>query len=94
MLGSSRTRPINILLSRFRLASPGSYLHLAEMVTSVIPPPLLDTCEIVPRNAMLQDTRSQSERWARADAGDLQARLDLILLHVIKDQLSRCFRVA
>jgi hypothetical protein len=94
MLGSSRTRPVDILLSRFRPTSPRSYPHLAEMVTSVTPPPLLDTREIVLRNATLQDTRSQSERRARADAGDLQARLDLILLHVIEDQLSRCFRVA
>jgi hypothetical protein len=94
MVGSSRTRPVDILLSRFRPASPGSYPHPTKMVTSVAPPPLPDTREIVPRNATLQDTRSQSERRARADAGDLQARLDLIPLHVIEDQLSRCFRVA
>jgi hypothetical protein len=93
IVGSSRIRPVNILLSRFRPASPRSHLHLTEMVTSVAPPPLLDTREIVPCNATLQDTRSQSERRARADVGDLQARLDLIPLHVIEDQLSRCFRV-
>jgi hypothetical protein len=42
----------------------------------------------------LQETRSQTDRRARADAGDLQARLDLIPLNVIEDHLSRSFRIA
>ncbi|KAK3111395.1 hypothetical protein LTR53_013408 [Teratosphaeriaceae sp. CCFEE 6253] len=42
----------------------------------------------------MQDTRFQRERRARADAGDLQARLDLLPLNVVEDQLSRCFRSA
>jgi hypothetical protein len=42
----------------------------------------------------LQETRSQTDRRARADAGDLQARLDLIPLNVVEDHLSRSFRVA
>lgn len=63
------------------------------MVAPTAPPPS-STREIIPRNATQLDTRSQAERRARADAGDLQARLDLIPLHVIEDQLSRRFRTA
>jgi hypothetical protein len=50
--------------------------------------------ELVVRRENSLDTRSQSDRRARADAGDLQARLDLIPLSVVEDQLSRCFRTA
>jgi hypothetical protein len=64
------------------------------MVAPTAPPSLSSPRDIVPRNATQQDTRSQADRRARADAGDLQARLDLIPLHVIEDQLSRCFRTA
>lgn len=49
---------------------------------------------LVVRRETALDTRSQSDRRARADAGDLQARLDLIPLSVVEDQLSRCFRTA
>ncbi|KAK1807589.1 hypothetical protein LTR12_018063 [Friedmanniomyces endolithicus] len=53
-----------------------------------------DSNELVSRRATMQDTRFQRERRARADAGDLQARLDLLPLNVVEDQLSRCFRSA
>jgi hypothetical protein len=64
------------------------------MVAPTAPPSLSSPRDIVPRNATQQDIRSQADRRARADASDLQARLDLIPLHVIEDQLSRCFRTA
>lgn len=49
---------------------------------------------LVVRRETTLDTRSQSDRRARADAGDLQARLDLIPLSVVEDQLSRRSRTA
>jgi len=94
MGGLSRTTAVDSLLSRFRPAAPGFIPPTAVMVAPTAPPPPSSTREIVPRNATQQDTRSQAERRTRADAGDLQARLDLIPLHVIEDQLSRCFRAA
>jgi hypothetical protein len=94
MGGLSRTSAVESLLSRFRPAAPGFVPPTALMVVPTAPPPLSSTRDIVPRNATQQDTRSQADRRARADAGDLQARLDLIPLHVIEDQLSRCFRTA
>ncbi|KAI1000004.1 hypothetical protein K3495_g8193 [Podosphaera aphanis] len=94
MGGLNRTTAVDSLLSRFRPAAPGFIPPTAVMVASTAPPPSSSTREIVPRNATQQDTRSQAERRARADAGDLQARLDLIPLHVIEDQLSRRFRTA
>ena len=39
-----------------------------------------------------EETLTQQDRRARADAGDLQARLDLIPLSAVEDQLSRRFR--
>jgi hypothetical protein len=94
MGGLDRTSAVDSLLSRFRPAASKSILPTAVMVAPAAPSPISTTREIVPRNATQQDTRSQAERRARADAGDLQARLDLIPLHVIEDQLSRCFRTA
>ena len=94
MGGLNRTSAVDSLLSRFRPAAPKFTPPTAVMVAPAAPSPTPTTREIVPRNATQQDTRSQAERRARADAGDLQARLDLIPLHVIEDQLSRCFRTA
>lgn len=94
MGGLNRTSAVDSLLSRFRPAAPKFTPPTAVMVAPAVPSPTPTTREIVPRNATQQDTRSQAERRARADAGDLQARLDLIPLHVIEDQLSRCFRSA
>lgn len=96
MGGLNRTSAVDSLLSRFRPAAPKFNPPTAVMVAPAAPSPISisTTREIVPRNATQQDTRSQAERRARADAGDLQARLDLIPLHVIEDQLSRCFRTA
>jgi hypothetical protein len=54
----------------------------------------VDTHELISSQAIaLQETRSQTDRRAQADAGDLQARLDLIPLNVVEDHLSRSFRV-
>ena len=51
--------------------------------------------EIVPyRPSSGEETLTQQDRRARADAGDLQARLDLIPLDAVEDQLSRRFRTA
>lgn len=50
--------------------------------------------ELVPRRPLRDDTLSQRELQQRAAAGDLQARLDLIPLDVVEDQLSRSFRTA
>ena len=94
MGGLNRTSAVNSLLLRFRPSAPGFIPPTAVMVAPPVPPLSSSTREIVPRNATQQDTRSQADRRARADAGDLQARLDLIPLHVIEDQLSRCFRTA
>jgi hypothetical protein len=93
MVGPSRTIPVDNLLSRFRpapceSAPPGT----AVTPTAVASPRMANAGAIVPRHETLQDTRSQTERRARADAGDLQARLDLIPLRDIEDQLSRRFR--
>jgi hypothetical protein len=62
------------------------------MPTAIASPRLATAVAIIPRHETLQDTRSQTERRARADTGDLQARLDLIPLRDIEDQLSRRFR--
>lgn len=94
MGGLNRTSAVDSLLSRFRPSAPGFIPPTAVMVAPPVPPLSSSTREIVPRNATQQDTRSQADRRARADAGDLQARLDLIPLHVIEDQLSRRFRTA
>lgn len=100
MVGLNRTRPVDNLLSRFRSApsetDPPSVqptVQVATMTTASMSP-RAGAVEVVPRWSTGQDTRSQTERRARADAGDLQARLDLIPLHVIEDQLSRRFRIA
>lgn len=98
MVGLSKTSPVDNLLSRFRPtlrepAPPGA-AATPTATTSQSSPRLATAGAIVPRHETLQDTRSQTERRARADAGDLQARLDLIPLRDIEDQLSRRFRTA
>jgi hypothetical protein len=95
MVGSSRTVPVDNLLSRFRPTHRESAPLATTVTTSAIASPCAANAgAIVPRHETLQDTRSQRERRARADAGDLQARLDLIPLRDIEDQLSRRFRTA
>lgn len=94
MGGLSRASAVDSLLSRYRPTAPAFTAPTAVMVAPNAPPRPSSTREIVARNATQQDTRSQADRRARADAGDLQARLDLIPLHVIEDQLSRSFRTA
>lgn len=57
--------------------------------------PSSHTAEVVPyRPPIIEETFTQQDRRARADAGDLQARLELIPLHAVEDQLSRCFRTS
>ncbi|KAK1045438.1 hypothetical protein LTR12_016197 [Friedmanniomyces endolithicus] len=90
MPGVSRTRPVDTLLSRFGAAHTES----TEMEAAVVAPQPENARELIPRLASLQETRSQTERRARADVGDLQARLDPIPLNVVEDQLSRCVRAA
>lgn len=95
MVGLSRTLPVENLLSRFRAAPSESDPSLARTVTSAAPSPPMAAHELVLSQAVaLQETRSQTDRRARADAGDLQARLDLIPLDVVEDHLSRSFRAA
>jgi hypothetical protein len=94
MLGLSRTRPVDNLLSRFRAAPSETDSPPAQMATTASISPPAGAVEIIPRWVTGQDTRSQKERRARADAGDLQSSLDLIPLPMIEDQLSRHFRTA
>lgn len=49
---------------------------------------------LVVRRETILDTRSQSDRRARADADNLQACLNPIPLSVVEEQLSCCFRAA
>lgn len=54
---------------------------------------LSQTAEVVPyRPPEINKSLTQQDRQARANAGDLQARLDLIPLHAVEDQLLRSFR--
>lgn len=125
MVSLTKTRPVDSLLSRFRLVSsadescrqpipdepsthahvparPHDTVHGADIAGQADPADKTQSAaaidasrskEIVPyRPPVVEDTLSQQERRARADAGDLQARLDLIPLDVVEDQLSRRFR--
>lgn len=95
MIGLSKASPVDNLLSRFRPAPrEPTTPETAVMSVATASPRAVTAGAIIPRHETLQDTRSQTERRARADAGDLQARLDLIPLHVIEGQLSRRFRSA
>jgi hypothetical protein len=78
----------------FRCATLEKPPGTAVTPTAIASPRLATAVAIVPRYETLQDTRSQTERRARANAGDLQPRLDLIPLGDIEDQLSRRFRTA
>ena len=77
-------------------ARPPDTVHGADMTQSaaaIHASPSTQGKEIVPyRPPAVEDTLSQQDRRARAEAGDLQARLDLIPLDVVEDQLSRRFR--
>lgn len=55
--------------------------------------PASQAAEMVPyRSPAIEETWTQEDRRVRADAGELQARLDLIPLQAAEDQLSRRFR--
>ena len=95
MVGLNRTLPVENLLSRFRAAPSEAHPAPRQTATATAPSPPADSRELASSQAIaLQETRSQTDRRARADAGDLQARLDLIPLNVVEDHLSRSFRVA
>ena len=65
------------------------------MSISVTRSPAKPTQEVVPYHPPARvDTRSQVQRRERADAGDLQARLDLIPLETVEHELARHFRSA
>lgn len=95
MVGLSRTLPVENLLSRFRAVPSEEHPASPERTTAITPSAQAGGHEFISSQAItLQETRSQTDRRARADAGDLQARLDLISLNVVEDHLSRSFRVA
>lgn len=93
MVGLSRALPVENLLSRFRAMPHDADAIPAQPETPVAPSPPGAVRELISSQAIaLQETRSQVDKRARADAGDLQARLDLIPLNVVEDHLSRSFR--
>jgi hypothetical protein len=94
VVGLDRTRPVDNLLSTFHAAPSNPYLTSSRMATTASASPRTGAGEIVPRRTTGLGTSSQTERRAPADAGDLGARVDLIPLNVVEDQLSRYLRTA
>jgi hypothetical protein len=85
VVGQDRTRPVDNLLLTFHAAPSDADLTSSQMATTASASTRTGAGEIMPRRATGLGTRSQIERRAPADAGDLGARLDFIDLNVVGD---------
>jgi len=95
MVGLTTSNSVEHLLARFRpmvsdrTTSPAP---VTVMVALENAPPPTQAQEVVSYQPLSQhETRSQSDRLARADAGDLQARLELITVEAAEEALAQRF---
>jgi hypothetical protein len=97
MVSLTKSAPVDHLLARFRPAqpeptTPPNLAPVAVTVATEDTSPSTQGQEIVRYEPSTQrETRSQVDRIARADAGDLQARLDLIDIEAAEQVLAQRF---
>ena len=97
MVALTKDRPIDHLLANFQLAhpdgaAPTTPAPVAAMAAADDASPSARGREVVRYQPSTQrETRSQLDRVAKADAGDLQARLELIPLEATEEVLAQQF---